>query len=55
MLDEKGKPKKDKNGLLVGAAGGVAGGVLGKKAFDFAKKKAGKSKVSCLVLPSLAF
>lgn len=37
MLDKDGKPKKDKNGLLMGAAGGVAGGMLGK----WALKKAG--------------
>ncbi|KAI4111253.1 MAG: hypothetical protein LQ339_000714 [Xanthoria mediterranea] len=37
VLDKDGKPKKDKNGLLMGAAGGVAGGMLGK----WALKKAG--------------
>ncbi|KAL8767767.1 MAG: hypothetical protein Q9209_005853 [Squamulea sp. 1 TL-2023] len=37
VLDKDGKPKKDKNGLLIGAAGGLAGGMLGK----WAMKKAG--------------
>lgn len=37
VLDKDGKPKKDKNGLLMGAAGGLAGGMLGK----WAMKKAG--------------
>ncbi|CAO1601949.1 hypothetical protein XANCAGTX0491_005587 [Xanthoria calcicola] len=37
VLDKDGKPKKDKSGLLMGAAGGVAGGMLGK----WALKKAG--------------
>ncbi|KAL8857689.1 MAG: hypothetical protein Q9178_005724 [Gyalolechia marmorata] len=36
VLDKDGKPKKDKNGLLIGAAGGLAGGMLGK----WAMKKA---------------
>ncbi len=44
VLDQDGKPKKDKNGLLIGAAGGLAGGMLGK----WAMKKAGES---CINLP----
>ena len=37
---EDGKPKKDKNGMLIGAAGGLATGAFGKKLMGKAKKKA---------------
>lgn len=41
VLDKDGKPKKDKNGLLIGAAGGLATGAFGAKLMGLAKKKAG--------------
>ena len=53
MLDEHGKPKKDGNGKLIGAAavGGVAGGVaaggLAGKALGFGKKYALKKAGEC--------
>ena len=40
MLEKDGKPKKDKNGMLVGAAGGLATGAFGKMLIGKAKKKA---------------
>ena len=48
MLDEHGKPKKDNNGKLIGAAavggaaGGFAAGGLAGKAMGFGKKYAMK-------------
>ncbi|KAL8654435.1 MAG: hypothetical protein Q9210_001503 [Variospora velana] len=49
VLDKDGKPKKDKNGLLIGAAGGLATGAFGAKLMGLAKKKAGSLS---LPLPS---
>lgn len=42
MLEKDGKPKKDKDGMLIGAAGGLATGAFGKKLIGEAKKKAMK-------------
>lgn len=42
VLEKDGKPKKDKNGMLIGAAGGLATGAFGKKLMGHAKKKAMK-------------
>ena len=42
VLEKDGKPKKDMNGMLVGAAGGLATGAFGKKLIGKAKKKAMK-------------
>ncbi|KAL8797612.1 MAG: hypothetical protein Q9182_007175, partial [Xanthomendoza sp. 2 TL-2023] len=43
VLEKDGKPKKDKNGMLIGAAGGLATGAFGAKLVGMAKKKALKS------------
>lgn len=40
MLEKDGQPKKDKNGMLIGAAGGLATGAFGKMLIGKAKKKA---------------
>ncbi|KAL8823807.1 MAG: hypothetical protein Q9170_008313, partial [Blastenia crenularia] len=40
VLEKDGQPKKDKNGMLIGAAGGLATGAFGKKLLGHAKKKA---------------
>ncbi|KAL9598428.1 MAG: hypothetical protein Q9219_004518 [cf. Caloplaca sp. 3 TL-2023] len=42
VLEKDGKPKKDRNGMLIGAAGGLATGAFGKKLMGHAKKKAMK-------------
>ncbi|KAL8948448.1 MAG: hypothetical protein Q9222_005368 [Ikaeria aurantiellina] len=42
VLEKDGKPKRDKNGMLIGAAGGLATGAFGKKLMGHAKKKAMK-------------
>ncbi|KAI9712593.1 MAG: hypothetical protein M1828_001659 [Chrysothrix sp. TS-e1954] len=42
VLEADGKPKKDKEGMLIGAAGGLATGAFGKKLLGGAKKKAMK-------------
>lgn len=53
VLDKDGKPKKDKNGMLIGAAGGLATGAFGAKLIGMAKKKALKSAGESL--PFLGF
>lgn len=40
VLEKDGQPKKDKNGMLIGAAGGLATGAFGKMLIGKAKKKA---------------
>lgn len=42
VLEKDGQPKKNKNGMLIGAAGGLATGAFGKKLMGHAKKKAMK-------------